>query len=66
MIQLQVSTHDHEEMLAITPAVRKAIRENGGSDCAPYNRGRDRQEDKCLLPEITLVKSVQLSLLIHG
>lgn len=34
VIQLQVSTHDHEEMLDLTPAVRKAIRENGGSDGA--------------------------------
>jgi secondary thiamine-phosphate synthase enzyme len=34
MIQLQVPTHDREEMLDITPAVRKAIRENGWSDGA--------------------------------
>jgi thiamine phosphate synthase YjbQ (UPF0047 family) len=34
MIQLQVRTSDREEMLDITPAVRKAIRENGWSDGA--------------------------------
>ncbi|WP_319583123.1 secondary thiamine-phosphate synthase enzyme YjbQ [uncultured Pseudodesulfovibrio sp.] len=32
MIQLQVPTHDHEEMLDITPAVRQTVQENGWSD----------------------------------
>ncbi|OIQ49500.1 hypothetical protein BerOc1_01425 [Pseudodesulfovibrio hydrargyri] len=34
MIQLQVGTHAREEMLDITPAVRRAVRENGWSDGA--------------------------------
>jgi secondary thiamine-phosphate synthase enzyme len=34
MIQLQVPTHAHEEMLDITPAVRQAVRENGWTDGA--------------------------------
>jgi thiamine phosphate synthase YjbQ (UPF0047 family) len=32
MTNLEIRTHDREELLDITPAVRRAIRENGWSD----------------------------------